>query len=208
MARVQQESPIDYIMVTLWSVWNVFLDSRQPGAAASPFQPRLMLGFLLALAAMWADLGTVTLCKQTDWHSLTQQPEMVGKAFVHNLTNHVTYVWSSFKGHDRLRHLLPEAYAVLKLVCLVLPSTLVLHVLPLLRDVWTATALVVGLPMWAHMLRTLFCRNKRNAEYFAVFLIYFFVFLGCQTYDSSVNHGGHCREPVLDHLMYTYILIT
>lgn len=167
-ARVQQENPIDHIMVTLWSVWDAFLDSRQPGVAAA----RLM--FWLAVAAI---LGTVTLCIRTDWHSLTHQPEMVGKAFVHNLTIQVAYVWSLYKGHHRLRHLLPEAYAVLKLVCLVLPSTLVLHVLPLLCDMWLATALVVSLPKCASMLRSLFCGNKRNAEYFAVFLVYFFVFL-------------------------------
>ena len=57
MARVQQENPIDHIMITLWSVWNALLNSKQPGAAASPFQPRLMLGFWLALAAMWAMLA-------------------------------------------------------------------------------------------------------------------------------------------------------
>ena len=64
MGRVQQENPIDHIMITLWSVWNALLNSKQPGAAASPFQPRLMLGFWLALvlAAMWAMLGIVTLC--------------------------------------------------------------------------------------------------------------------------------------------------
>lgn len=120
-ARVQQENPIDHIMLTLWCGWNAFLDSRQPGAAASPFKPRLMLGFWLALAAMWAIVGTVTLCIRIDWHSLTHQPEMVGKAFVHNFTVQVAYVWSSYKGHHRLRHLLPEIYAVLKLGCLVLP---------------------------------------------------------------------------------------
>lgn len=177
IARVQQENPIDHIMLTLWCGWNAFLDSRQPGAAASPFKPRLMLGFWLALAAMWAIVGTVTLCVRTDWHSLTHQPEMVGKAFVHDFTVQVAYVWSTYKSHHRLRHLLPEIYGVLKLACLVLPSTLVLHVLPLLRDVWTATTFAVSFPLWGALLRNLFSGNKRNAEYLAVFLVYFFVYL-------------------------------
>lgn len=89
----------------------------------------------------------------------------------------MAYVWASYKGHHRLRHPLPEAHVVLRLLGLALLTTLVLHVLPLLRDVWTATILVVFFPLWGSMLRSLFRRNRRNAEYFAVFLVYFFVFL-------------------------------
>ncbi len=152
MARVQQENPIDFTMAGLMCVCDVMLNSTDPGNMAA--LPRVMYWFGLALAAMWAILGVVTLYVRTDWHSLTHQPKVVGKAFAHNLATHMAYLWSSYKGHHRLRHLLPEAYVVLKLVGSAMPSTPVLHmhVLLLLK---IAASLALIAPIMAYDLRSL-----------------------------------------------------
>jgi len=119
MTKYQLGNPTDHDMVILWLIWDWFME-------ASPLYI-LMTGFCLVLWAIWS---ITAWCIRSDWHSLTHQPEVVGKALVHNSATRVARAWSSYKGNHRLHHFLPEAYAVLKLVSSVLPSTLLLHVMP------------------------------------------------------------------------------
>jgi len=171
VTRARQENPTDSMVFALWFVWNVFYIYNQPGNGIHGLISKLLSGLYLALAVYWAISSIIAWCIRTDRHSLIHQPKIVGKALMHNLTVHMAQVWSSYKGHHRLRHFLPEAYTVLKLVCLVLPSTytLVLHVLPLLK---IAVAFAIFVPQGFYSLRSwsFALRNKRNAKCFAFFL--------------------------------------
>ena len=151
MTKVQQDNPTDRDIVILWGIWAIFVESSA--------LPRIMAGLCLARWAIW---GIIAWCIRSDWHSLTHQPEVVGKALMHNLSIRVAHAWSSYKGNHRLHHFLPEAYAVLKLVSLVLPSTRLLHVMP---DLYFSAVLAVIVPQWPATLRdwNIFCGTNENS---------------------------------------------
>lgn len=180
VTRARQENPTDSMVFALWFVWNVFYIYNEPGNGISGLISKLLSGLYLPLAVYWAISSIVAWCIRTDGHSLIHQPKIVGKALMHNLTVHMAQVWSSYKGHHRLRHFLPEACTVLKLVCLVLPSTytLVLHVLPLLR---IAVAFAIFVPQGFYSLRSgvLLCGTKGmpSALLSICFLFYLFLYL-------------------------------